>query len=255
VSENSLIRRVHFAVVLTGLSAGWIVFDGQSCFAQPPATAIPVWKTIKIGTFGSVIDLREALEASECGLVTPANFTGFPGRAAIPCKLGNSANEIIGRPEFELSRTPNEIQLVIISGKDLGFSPDSQPSLRQIYERAETLGYSLCPPEVGPQLRLQYTNQKIGEFLDIAMSPIRDYAGELTILSVGNGGAGLLLVGRSGNPDAQISASGYFVFMRSSLPTDRAVAREGGDIKRILDKPAAENRRVALPPDSDPPPE
>jgi hypothetical protein len=233
---------MHFAVVLTlwsGLSACWIVFDGQACFAQPPATATPVWKTINIGTFRSIIDLREALQASECGLVTPANFKGGTGRAAIPCKLGNSANEIIGKPEFELSGTPNEIQLVLISGKDLGFSSDSQASLLQFYERAESLGYPLCPPEVGPQLRLQYTNQKIGEFLDVAMRTIPDYAGDLTILSVGNVGAGLLLVGRSGNPDAQISASKYFVFMRSPLPPDRAVAREGGDIRRILDRPAA----------------
>jgi hypothetical protein len=150
-------------------------------------------------------------------------------------ELGNSANEIIGRPEFGLSRARQQIQLVLLSGKDLGFSPDSQPSLQQIYERAEALGYSLCPPEVGPELRLQYTDQKIGEFLNIGMRPIPDYDGNLTILSVGNGGAGLLLVGSSGKPDAPIFPSTRFVFMRSPLPAYPAVARESGGIKRILD--------------------
>jgi hypothetical protein len=224
----------------------WLFFTvvwAQSCFAQslPTADQIPVWKTIAIGTLRSVINLREALEASECGAATPINSTNLAMAATVPCKLGNSANEILGRPGFELSRTPGQLELALVSGKDLGFPPDSQPSLSEIYERAQSLGFALCPPEAGPQLRLQYTNQKIGEFLPIAMRPIRDYAGELTILSVGNGGAGLLLVGSSGNPDVQIPATAYFVFMRSPLPLDRAIAREsdGEVIERILDKPAA----------------
>ncbi len=215
----------------------------QSCFAQPLASAdqIPVWKTINIGTFRSVINFREALDASECGAATPINSTNLARAATVPCKLGDSANEILGRPGFELNRTPRQLELVLVSGKDLGFPPDSQPSLSEIYGRAESLGFVLCPPEAGPQLRLQYTNQKIGEFLTIAMRAIRDYAGELTILSVGNGGAGLLLVGSSGNPDSRIQASTYFVFMRSPLPPNRSIAREsGGTVQRVLNGPAAE---------------
>jgi hypothetical protein len=215
------------------------VFWAQSCFAQPLAIPdqVPLWKTINIGTFRSVIDLREALEASECGAATPINSTNLPRAATMPCRLGDSANEILGRPGFELSRTPGQLELVLVSGKDLGFRPNSQPTLSEIYQRAERLGFALCPSEAGPQLRLQYTNQKIGEFLPIAMRPIRDYAGELTILSVGNGGAGLLLVGSSGNPDARIQASTYLVFMRSPLPPNRAVARESGGtvIQRVRD--------------------
>jgi hypothetical protein len=217
------------------------VFWAQSCFAQPLASPdqIPVWKTINIGTFRSVISLREALEASECGAATPINSTNLARAARVPCKLGDSANEILGRPGFELSRTPEQLELVLVSGKDLGFRPGSQPSLSEIYKRAESVGFTLCPPEAGPQLRLQYTNQKIGEFLPIAMRAIRNYAGELTILSVGNGGAGLLLVGTSGNPDSRIQASTYLVFMRSPLPPNRAIAREsGGTVQRVLNRPA-----------------
>ncbi len=218
------------------------VFWAQSCFAQPLAIShqVPLWKTINIGTFRSVIDLREALEASECGAATPINSTNLARAATVPCKLGDSANEILGRPGFELSGTPSEIELVLVSGKDLGFRPGSEPALSEIYERAESLGFALCPPEAGPQLRLQYTNQKIGEFLPIAMRAIQNYAGELTILSVGNGGTGLLLVGSSGNPDARIQASTYFVFMRSPLPHDQTIAREsGGTVQRVLNAPAA----------------
>ncbi len=80
------------------------------------------------------------------------------------------------------------------------------------------------------------------------MRPIRNYAGELTILSIGNGGAGLLFVGSSGNPDARIQASTYLVFMRSPLPPNRAIARESGGtvIQRVLMGPARKNSRGAL---------
>jgi hypothetical protein len=207
----------------------------------PSTDRLSVWKTINIGTFRSIINLREALEASECGSATPRNSTNLARVTTVPCRLGTSANEILGRPGFELSRTPGQLELVLVSGKDVGFRPDSQPSLTEIYERAESLGFALCPPEVGPQLRLQYTNQKIGEFLLIAMRPIKDYAGELRILSVGNGGAGLLLVGSGGNPDARIPATTYLVFMRSPLPANGSIARESGGVavQRVVDDPTA----------------
>ncbi len=77
----------------------------HACFAQSLASAdqIPVWKTINIGTFRSVINLREALEASECGLATSNNSPNLTRSATISCKLGDSANEILGRPECELA--------------------------------------------------------------------------------------------------------------------------------------------------------
>ena len=41
----------------------------------------------------------------------------------------------------------------------------------------------------------------MGEFLNIAMHPVARYTGELVDFTVGNGGAGLLLIGGDGNPD------------------------------------------------------
>ena len=212
-------------VLSIGGCLGFALVVAQSCFAQSLATAdqLPIWKTIKTGTYRSVINLREALQAADCALPSPT----VSGRTLmpIPCQLGDAANEIMGRREFELSRAPNEIELVRVSGKDLGFAADSQPSLREIYQRAEGLGYALCPPEAGPQLRLQYTNQRIGEFLLIAMRPIRDYDGDLTIFSVGNGGSGLSLVGHSGVPDFRVPASNSFVFMRAPQAGADDIAR------------------------------
>ncbi len=102
----------------------------------PSTDRLSVWKAINIGTFRSIINLREALEASECGSATSRNSTNLARVTTVPCRLGTSANEILVRPGFELSKTPGQLELVLVSGKDVGFRPDSQPSLTEIYERA-----------------------------------------------------------------------------------------------------------------------
>ena len=230
-------------------SLGCLLFAlvwAQPSFAQSPPAAdrAPVWKTIKIGTYRSVIDLREALEATPCAPAGATTYADHIIPRPISCRLGDSANEIIGRPEFELSRMPAPLELIFASAKDLGFSPDSHPSLGEIYARAADLGYALCPPEAAAQLRLQYTNQKIGEFLLVAMRPIRDYDGELTIFSVGNGGAGLLLVGSNGDPNFRVAATASFVFMRSPQPPTNELAERVSDDDGRNDEQASALRPV-----------
>jgi len=63
-------------------------------------------------------------------------------------------------------------------------------------------------------LRLEYLNQPIGEFLHIAMLPVATYGGDLVDLTVGNGGAGLILIGGDGSPDLKLHSSVKFVFAR-----------------------------------------
>lgn len=187
-----------------------------------PAGQTPVWKTITLGTHASVNALLEALDSDTCGSSGPlvAQNTGSPRayrsilRHAPRCRLGRSAGEIISRPAFHLSRTRQELDLVALAATELGFPADAEVSKEGIYDRAVLLGFALCPAEVGPQLRLQYLDQPIGEFLQIAMEPVRTYAGEPIDLTVANGGAGLLLVGGDGRPDATLSAVSRFVFVR-----------------------------------------
>ena len=176
---------------------------GLAVKVAPPATGseIPVssaadvlvWKTIRIGTFTDTIALRGAMSAIGCG-------------------VGNSADEILARPAFTLSRKKAEVQLVAVSVAELGFQGEA--SLRAIYLRAQELGFALAPAEIAPQLRLQYLDQPIGEFLTIGMKPIGTWAGEAVVLTVANGGAGLILIGQDGREDAQISAISRFVFVR-----------------------------------------
>ena len=173
------------------------------------AVDVSVWRTITIGTFANVFALSTALDAVGCG-------------------IGNSAGEILARPTFTLRGAKTNVELFTVSAAELGFKTDTA-SLADIFARAKQLGFGLAAAEVGPQLRLQYFDQPIREFLIIGMEPIRTWTGTPVILNVANGGAGLILIGQDGSADAQISVASRFVFVRTieSPPAEEqeAVAR------------------------------
>ena len=160
------------------------------------AVDVSVWKTITIGTFANVFALSTALDAVGCG-------------------IGNSAGEILARPTFTLRGAKTNVELFTVSAAELGFKTDTA-SLADIFARAKQLGFGLAAAEVGPQLRLQYFDQPIGEFLIIGMEPIRTWTGAPIILNLANGGAGLILIGQDGSADAQISVASRFVFVRTN---------------------------------------
>lgn len=155
--------------------------------------AMEPWRRITIGTYREPNAMRAALEA--------ANM-----------RIGETADEILGRPVFGLSKIPHDLDLVILTGRDLGFQ--GHVALADIYRRATQLGFALCPPEAGPLLRLQYRNQPVGEFLHMAMPPVATWGGELVDLTVGNAGTGLILLGGDGSPELKLHASVKFVFVR-----------------------------------------
>jgi len=155
---------------------------------------LPVWKRITVGSHRGVDELRDALDAARI-------------------HVGDSADEILGRPAFPFSRTRTDLDLVIVTAADLGF-PAQRVALADIYARAGQLGLELCPAEAAPQLRLQYLDQPVGEFLRIAMRPVATYAGDLVDLTVANGGAGLVLIGGKTAPDLSLHASVKLVFVR-----------------------------------------
>ena len=107
-----------------------------------------------------------------------------------------------------------DVELVVVSAVQLGFKTDSVP-LAVIYARARQLGFELAAAEVGPQLRLQYLDQPMGEFLIVGMQPIKTWSGEPVVLNVANGGAGLILIGQDGRDDAEIPATSRFLFVRA----------------------------------------
>jgi hypothetical protein len=159
------------------------------------AADVPVWKTIAIGTFPNSLALRNALDS-------------------IGCNPGTLAAEILARPAFIVSSGKRSVELVAASAVQLGFKTDTV-ALAAIYERAKQLGFGLAAAEVGPQLRLQYLDQPVGEFLMIGMEPIKTWAGEQVILTVANGGAGLVLIGQDVRYNSDIPATSRLIFVQA----------------------------------------
>jgi len=156
----------------------------------------PVWRTIKLGTgLKTADDFRQALKLKQAG-----------------CKISDWANNILGKPAFIATATEMEVDLVNVSVAELGFKEGA--TRKDIYDKAIKLGLELCPNEVGPQLRLQYRDQPEGERLRIAMKPIADSDGDLTIFYVVHDDDGVWLHGSNGYPDDFWSGDNRFVFVR-----------------------------------------
>jgi hypothetical protein len=155
-----------------------------------------IWRTITLGSYKGVDAYRDALDIAKI-------------------KIGDSADEILGRPAFPYARTKTDVELAVLSAADLGVESD-QASLAEVYQRARQAGLELCPAGVGPQLRLEYRNQPLGEALDIAMEPVATYRGDPTILTLVNWGTGLMLIGRDGRPESMVFRKSRFVF---AVPT------------------------------------
>lgn len=178
---------------------------------QPIKSArdIATWKTITVGSFADSIRLRNALDG-------------------MGCNVGGQAAEILARPAFSVSSQEIDVELVIVSPAQLGLTSDTVP-LANIYARARQLGFELAAAEVGPQLRIQYFDQPMGEFLTIGMNPIKTWGGELVIFNVANGGAGLILIGQDGRAGAEMPAATRFVFARPHHPAPGAELVEGAE--------------------------
>src|SRR5262245_64221603 len=128
------------------------------------ADVVPnAWKTVTLGGFTNSFALRNALDAAGCG-------------------VGDLAEQILARPFRSLNATKMDIDLVVVSAAELGIQTQTT-SLAQLYTRAQSRGLILAPAEVGPQLRLQYLDQPLGEFLFIGMKPISTWTGEPVIRS------------------------------------------------------------------------
>jgi len=157
---------------LTTAEADWVIKNPKDAILvmvkaikNYQVDLFPVWKTIQFGTgLNSADDFRQALKGAGCN-------------------ISNWANDILGKPDFTVAEEKKELNLVIKSVRDLGFPKGA--TTRQIYERATSQGLGLCPAEVGPQLRLQYTDQPKGEWLLIAMEPIKDSDGDPVVFAVG----------------------------------------------------------------------
>ena len=168
--------------------------EALSVLNRMPDLGLRTWKTIKLGT----------------GLNNADDFC----RAIKDCRMRISdwANDIIGTPGFVVAAGGVEVDLVKVTVGELGFKDGARRD--QIYARAKELGLELCPPEVGPQLRLQYKDQPNGEWIIIGMKPIRHSDGNLSVFNVEHNDRGQWLDGNGGSPDYISSAGNRWLFVR-----------------------------------------
>lgn len=153
----------------------------------------PIWKTITIGTFTTIDGLRSAILDK-----------GF--------RIGDWAEDVLASPTFTLATERKEINLVKVTPKDLGFNDGSYRE--DIYSRAQEASLRLCPLEVGPQLRLKYTDQPKMESLQIGMETQTDSVGHPSQFRVVHGGDNFLwLVGDHKHDDDFWRADELFVFV------------------------------------------
>jgi hypothetical protein len=150
-----------------------------------------IWRTTTLGSYKGVNAYRDAFDAAKI-------------------KIGDAADEILGRPAFPYVRGKTDLELTVVSAAELGV--ESESALADVYKHARRLGLVLCPAEVGPQLRLDYRDQPLGESLIIAMEPVNTYNGDPTILSLMNFGTGLALVASDGRAEFMVSGYLRFVF-------------------------------------------
>jgi hypothetical protein len=121
--------------IVQALVAAAFMACASAAYGQAPAlevasaSELPVWKTIAVGLYRGVDAVRDALD-----------------RARIV--VGDSADEILGRPAFVFTAERAEFNLVLRSVADLGFGPRGA-ALADIHARALRLGFELCPEEVG----------------------------------------------------------------------------------------------------------
>jgi hypothetical protein len=184
---------LHSLIVAAGLAvlSSPVLAQQQRVIDVGTQGRFAVWRTTTLGSHKGVDSYRDALDAAKM-------------------KIGDAADEILGRPAFHYVREKTELELTLVSAAELGV--ESESPLAEVYQRATRLGLALCPPEVGPQLRLDYRDQPVGESLLIAMEPVKTYYGEPTILSLMNFGSGLALVGSDGRPESMVSGYLRFVF-------------------------------------------
>lgn len=101
--------------------------------------------------------------------------------------ISDYARSMLQKPEFAVISKPEKLNLIKLKVQDLGF--ENSPTTDQIYSRAEELGLELCPPEIGPHLRLNYQTvfkreQTKGEYLRIGMKQITDSSGDPGVFRV-----------------------------------------------------------------------
>jgi hypothetical protein len=152
------------------------------------------WYAVRLGTHRDIPSLRKALD-----------MEGY--------SVDHVADDILWRGEFDLSAKLKTIGIVIVSVKALGLLKGA--AYDEICRTAEAMGLTLCPAEVGPQLRLQLKPQHGGRRIRIAMQPLWDSHCRRCIFGVVQDATGRRLSWYFGSPEYHYDPEREFAFCLS----------------------------------------
>jgi len=125
---------------------------------------------------------------------------------------------MLQKPEFTINSKPEKLNLIKLKVQDLGFGKN--PTTDQIYSRAKELGLELCPPEIGPHLRLKYQEvfkreQAKREWLRIGMKQITGSSGVPSVFRVARDDDGKRWLDNDwAKPEDEWNLENEFVFTR-----------------------------------------
>lgn len=124
--------------------------------------------------------------------------------------ISDYAKSMMKNRDFIPGKTREEATLIRLTVADLGFKTSATTD--QIYERAQTLGLELCPPDTGPNYRLKYKDQPLNEWVRIGMKQIAGSDGDPSVFRLGRRGDGLWLSYYWAEPDDTWDPGDRFVF-------------------------------------------
>jgi hypothetical protein len=146
-----------------------------------------VWKSVKLGTYKNISELKKALMDSGFKLISD-----------------DRTNLLLDEMDFSEVATIIEADLILVSVKELGFKKGA--TSEEVLERARELGLELCPAEAAPQLQLQFPNQVENPYMYV-----RSKSGDLSCFHITNS---MIFAALPTSLQDFWSASGYFVFVR-----------------------------------------
>lgn len=137
--------------------------------------------------------------------------------------ISSYAQEMIESPDFmptqsglnsikrlfkgERSPITETVDIVRLKVRDFGFT--NYPTTTELFAKAEEFGLELCPAEVGPQYRLQQTDQPMDNWFYIGMKPL---VASVLVFSLAHLSDGLWLHDHWARPDRRWPLDHEFVF-------------------------------------------
>jgi hypothetical protein len=125
-------------------------------------------------------------------------------------KISQWAQDMIDNPDFTTLEDSEQIDLVRLKVRDLGFPNGATTD--QIYAKAEEFGLELCPAEVGLHQRLKDEEQPLGNWYNIAIKQIAGRDGDLCVFGLAHRDDGLWLNYGWAGPDDEWDADDEFMF-------------------------------------------